>query len=391
MINAGSSSVKFGVYDLMKDAMLVHGHLDRLGKGTIFSYSLYYHPKSGWGSVTEKQPTDIRNVSEAIPFIFQWIEENGFAKKQEITAIGHRIVHGGEEFSTAVPITPEVEEKIADLSILAPLHNPVGLKALRLCRKHHPVDQVAVFDTAFHQTMEPKVFRYGIPKKLYEEHKIRKYGFHGTSHKYSLATVSDWYGKIPRKFISCHLGNGSSITAIKNGQSVDNSMGFTPTDGLIMGTRSGTIDPEAVLYLFRFLKTSPAKIEEILNKRSGLQAIAGTPDVRDIWQHSQRGDNEATLALDMLAYRIAGYIGSYAAALGGIDCLSFTGGIGENAWYVRERVCASLDFLGISLQPEANQRNYHQINAGKTPVFIVKANEELQIARETAAFVKHNV
>lgn len=385
--NAGSSSIKWAFYDPKKDALLIKGRIERLGTSEATSFvKRFFTSKMGIGETVDEQPTKIRNSEQALPFILDTLSKEGFIKSaKDIAGVGHRVVHGGEIYKEGAIITAEVVEDIGKLAKFAPLHQPHNLGGIKACEKLLPeAENVAIFDTAFHQTMKPSAFLYGLSPKIYKKYGIRKYGFHGTNHKYCMLETEKILGKLPRRLITCHLGNGSSITAIRKGKSVDTSMGFTPTDGLVMGTRSGAIDPEAVLYLLREWHQKPEKLEEFLNHDSGLKAIAGTEDMRDIWTSIKKGNQKAKIAFEMLCYQVAKYIGSYAAALNGLDCLVFTGGMGEKAWYVRAEICYRLGHLGILLDTEKNQGHAENIARGKIPILIIPANEELQIARETA-------
>ncbi len=393
VLNTGSSSVKFGLYSIKEDALLLKGRVERLGSpDALLVLERFYGSGEDAGTLMEERPAGARDVHHAIPLILDLLLKERFLRSlDEILAVGHRVVHGAETYTTAVVVTSVVEEDIRELSRFAPLHNPFNLDGIRRCKALvGGAPSVAVFDTAFHHTMPREVFLYGISPRLYERFGVRKYGFHGTNHKYCSLRAKELLGTMPKRLVTCHLGNGSSVTAIEDGLSVDTSMGFTPTDGLIMGTRSGAIDPEAVLYLTRELRLSPEKVDAFLNKESGLKAIAGSSDMRDIRRKADRGDPDARLALDMLIYRIRRFIGGYAATLGGLDCLVFTGGIGENAWYVREAVCERLEYLGILLDRTKNRANDHEISSSesKVKVFVIPANEELQIARETRDAIK---
>ena len=387
VLNTGSSSVKFSVYDLGSDTLLIKGGLDRLGeKGSTLVLERFYTTKGGLGETLEATPSRIKDVGHALPFILDLLlKEKTISSLKEITGVGHRVVHGAEKYAVATIVTPTVLRDIDSLSAFAPLHNPYNLQGIMRVQELLPgVPNVAVFDTAFHQTMEPKTYLYGLPPEYHDKDGIRKYGFHGTNHKYCSLRTAELLGKMPSKLITCHLGNGSSITAIRDGKSADTSMGFTPTQGLIMGTRSGVLDPEVVLYLVRRFR-SVDKVEEFLNKECGLKAIAGTSDMRDIWKAVNEGDPRAKLALDMLIGRVLHYVGAYAATLDGLECLVFTGGMGENAWYIREGACSGLTHLGVKLDQEKNRANAATISApdSKVKVLVIKANEELQIGRET--------
>jgi len=306
----------------------------------------------------------------------------------EITAVGHRIVHGGEFFSTTTVITPEVKEELKKTFQLAPLHNPSGYRGIEVAEKIFTnATQVAVFDTAFHQTMPPQAYRFALPNSYYTDYNIRSYGFHGTSHKYVSEQANGYLGKSDTKLISIHLGNGCSITAIKDGKSIDTSMGFGPLSGLIMGTRTGDIDPTIVFYLVNTLGYDIEQVSNLLNKRSGMFGLTGYSDMRDITKAINEGDENAKMAYDMYAYRIKKFIGSYAAALNGIDAIIFTAGVGENDALIRKLVCENLEYLGITIHNEANgtrKPGIREINLpnAKVKVLIIPTNEELEIANQ---------
>jgi acetate kinase len=394
IVNTGSSSLKCAIYDCENDALLVKVAIERLGsRKQKFISERFYDGSTGPGEVIQERPVTLSGVKAALRFTIDFLlKERLLVSLKELRAVGHRVVHGAEAFTGAVLVTREVKKRIRDLAAFAPLHNPFNLKGIELCEKLLNVPQVAVFDTAFHQTLPRKAFLYGISLSFYKEHGIRKYGFHGTNHKYCALRVKELLGQMPRRVITCHLGNGSSVTAIEDGRSIDTSMGFTPTDGLIMGTRSGAIDPEVILYLLRELKKSPQKIDHFLNKESGLKSIAGSSDIRDIWTAVKKGDKDAKLALEMLAYETASFIGSYATALNGIDALVFSGGIGENAWFLRSEICNQLGHLGVMIDTDKNQHNREEISkqGAKVRTFVVRANEELQIGRESFALLDEN-
>jgi len=306
----------------------------------------------------------------------------------EITAVGHRIVHGGEFFSTTTIITPEVKEELKKTFQLAPLHNPSGYRGVEVAEKIFTnAIQVAVFDTAFHQTMPAQAYRFALPNSYYTDYNIRSYGFHGTSHKYVSEKANEYLGRKDTRLISIHLGNGCSITAVKDGQSIDTSMGFGPLSGLIMGTRTGDIDPTIVFYLVNTLGYDIEQVSNLLNKRSGMFGLTGYSDMRDITKAINEGDENAGLAYDMYAYRIKKFIGSYAAALNGIDAIIFTAGVGENDALTRKLVCENLEYLGITIDNEANNtrrpgiREINQADA-KVKVLIIPTNEELEIANQ---------
>ncbi len=383
-INSGSSSLKFQLIESKKWQILYKGHVDGIGL-PLCEY------KSSHGSEDCKQ---IKTHHAAFKFGMSHMLKSGAIEDlKEIKAVGHRVVHGGEKYRNAVKITPKVLETIKSLSHLAPLHNPPNLEGIKASRKLLPkAHDVAVFDTAFHSTIEEKAYMYGLPLELYKKHGGRRYGFHGTSHKYITGEARKYLGtKKSKHLITCHLGNGASITAVKNGKSIDTSMGFTPLEGIMMGTRSGDIDPAIIFHLRYHLKIRTDKIYDMLNHESGLKGISGKSDVRelrDAW--FKKKDKKAKLALDMYCYRIAKYIGSYLVALGQLDGLVFTGGIGENAWYVRKWVC---DYLSIDLNDKKNKRTEFpnqktvKISRGKPAVLVIPTNEELQIAKETTNIV----
>ena len=312
---------------------------------------------------------------------------------EEVEAVGHRVVHGGEYFTEAVVITGEVKEKIRSLFSLAPLHNPVNYNCIEVAEQTFPnATHIAVFDTAFHQSMPEFAFRYAIPEKYYSEMRIRAYGFHGTSHKYVTNQALTWLKKPDAKIISIHLGNGCSITAVDAGKSVDTSMGFGPLSGLIMGTRSGDIDPSVILHLLRQERKTPDEMDVLLNKQSGLAGLTGHSDMRDVRKLLEMGNYEAELAADMFAYRIKKYIGSYAATLNGLDAIIFTAGVGENDALMRERVCKDLEFLGLKIDFDKNREKSDQlkeINAddSKVKILVVPTNEELEIAMQSYALL----
>ncbi|MCC7197528.1 acetate kinase [Candidatus Peregrinibacteria bacterium] len=384
VINAGSSSMKFQLMDSGKNfTTLVKGIVDRLGQ----EEQIYSDNKG------HKETTKIESYSEALDYILKhFIKHNVIKSFQDIKAVGHRVVHGGEAYKKPTVITPKVLKTITELSSLAPLHNPPNIEGIKACKKVLPtIPQVAVFDTSFHQTMPEKAFLYALPLELYKKHNIRRYGFHGTSHTYVLQQALKILNKKNAKVITCHLGNGCSVTATRNGKSVDTSMGFTPLEGLMMGTRCGDLDPALPLALIKTLKTTPEKIDQLLNRESGLKGISGKySDMRDIWATCKK-DSKSKLAMEIYCYRIAKYIGAYAAALNGVDAIAFTAGIGENAWYVRKMVCDYLTFLGLALDKKKNLLNKPLITTpkSKVKVLVIPTNEEKEIAQETAKLLKN--
>lgn len=374
VMNAGSSSLRYTLFTKTLEEK-IRGHVDGIGQTrcalhlTVDDQSWHEHYKAK------------DHVDAAIKAITSLKEHKLIQEFSQITKVGHRIVHGGEQFTKPTLITPTVIKKIKELSVLAPLHNPPALAGILAIQKIMPhVKQVAVFDTAFHQTIPKEAFLYGLPLQLYEEQGIRKYGFHGISHEYVAKQAIQKLRKNKQEqaeIITCHLGNGSSITAIKNGKSIDTSMGFTPLDGLIMGTRSGELDPEILLYLLKKEHYTYEQLEKLLQEKSGLKGIAGDSDMRELRERTLQKDEQAELAMNMLAYRIAKYIGAYAAALHGLDAIVFTGGIGENAFYLRKKVCSYLNHLGVELDLHANRKNETYISTpkSKTQVLVIKTNE----------------
>lgn len=397
VINAGSSSIKYQLYQMDQESVLAKGRVERIG----FDSSILVHEPAHQSEVREvseilDHQTAIRKVVEALLHREYGVIHN----VEEIEAVGHRVVHGGESFSSSVRVTPEVKEEIKCLFELAPLHNPAHLMGIHAVEKVMPhVPQVVVFDTAFHQTMPPKAYLYPIPKVLYNKHKIRRYGFHGTSHAYVSQQAAKFLGKPIEqlKLISCHIGNGASVTAIDQGKSVDTSMGLTPLEGLMMGTRSGDIDPAVVPFAMAKEELTMREVNSMLNKHSGLLAISGiSSDMREIEEAKRQGDENAQLAFDMYVYRIKKYIGSYAAAMNGFDALIFTAGIGENSVGVRKAVCENLDFFGIQLDETKNEQCCEDINeitikGSKTKVLVIPTNEELVIARDTFSIIQQEV
>ncbi len=323
-------------------------------------------------------------------------KQTGVIKSPEdIIAVGHRVVHGGNYFSSTTLITEDAKEKIRALSSLAPLHNPPNLDGIQVAEEIFPkAKQVAIFDTAFHQTIPEHAYKYAIPNELLTEHNIRLYGFHGTSHKYVSEKATAFLGKEKSKIITLHLGNGCSMTAIKNGKSIDHSMGFSPASGLIMGTRSGDIDPSVIFYLKDKLNYKLKDINVLLQKESGMLGLTGFSDLRDIQYHAEKGNKNCQLALEMNAYRIKKYLGSYAAILNGLDAIIFTAGIGENSVLIRELICKDLDFLGIHLDSEKNAANSKELRAihskdSKVKILVIPTNEELEIAKQAMQLIKN--
>ena len=391
VINCGSSSLKFQLINSDTEAVLAKGLCERIG----IDGRLTYQPEGGAKEVNElAMPTH----TEANQFVINALtnEATGVVKSlDEINAVGHRVVHGGEKFTSSVVVTEEVKAGIEECNDLAPLHNPANLIGIRTCEELMPgKPQVAVFDTAFHQTMPAKAYMYGLPHAYYEKYKVRRYGFHGTSHSFVSKRVAEFPGKDynATKTVVCHLGNGSSISAVLNGQSVDTSMGLTPLEGLVMGTRSGDIDPAIMEFIAKKENLDIAGIMNVLNKKSGVEGISGvSSDFRDLDNAAKEGNELAKLALEVFAYRVAKYVGSYVAAMNGVDNIVFTAGIGENYGQTRARILSYLEYLGIEVDAEANGKRGQEIVIStpdsKVKVLVIPTNEELAICRETVALV----
>lgn len=393
VINCGSSSLKYQLIDSETEKALAVGVCERIG----IDGRLNHTPAGGDKIVIDKEMPDhevaIRMVLDALADDTYGVIKN----LSEIDAIGHRLVHGGEKFTESVIIDDEVIRGVEECSPLAPLHNPANLIGVRACQAIMPgVPNVGVFDTAFHQTMEPVAYMYGLPYSYYEDYKVRRYGFHGTSHSYVSGRAIDLLSLNPDncKVIVCHLGNGSSISAVKNGKVVDTSMGMTPMEGLVMGTRCGDIDPTIVEYLAHTLDKSLEDVMQILNKESGVYGISGgvSSDFRDLDAAARQGNKKAELAIDVFSYRVAKVIGSYMAAMNGVDAIVFTAGVGENNVEVRQKIMNYFGYMGISLDKQANQiRGEEKVIStldSAVTVMVIPTNEELAIARETVALVK---
>lgn len=383
IINSGSSSIKYQLIDMPAKEVICSGMIDRIGLETS---NLTY--KTSKDSLEEILPIPNHKIGlEKISKLLLDKSIGVIKSTQEIEAVGHRVVHGGASFSDTVLITEEIKEKIKQLFELAPLHNPANLEGIIVAEDvFSSAKQVAVFDTAFHQTMPEVAYRYAIPNYLLTENKIRAYGFHGTSHKYVSVKAIDFLVK-SSKIITIHLGNGCSITAIKDGKSIDHSMGFGPMNGLIMGTRSGDIDQSVIFYMVNTLGYQLSEVNTVLQKQSGMLGLTGHSDLRDIQANAENGDTNCRLALDMNVYRIKKYIGSYAAVLNGIDSIIFTAGIGENSAYIRKAVCADMEFLGLELDETKNEirsNDIREINTAnsKAKILVVPTNEELEIANQ---------
>ena len=393
VINCGSSSLKFQLINAGTEDVLAKGLCERIG----IDGRLVYQPAGGEKEVTEAA---MPGHKEAIQMVLDALKNpnTGVIKSlDEVGAVGHRVVHGGEKFASSVILTDEVVKGIEECSELAPLHNPANLIGITACKELMPsTPMVGVFDTAFHQTMPEEAYLYGLPYEYYEKYKVRKYGFHGTSHSYVSKRVAAFLGKDYEnlKTIVCHLGNGSSLSAVKNGKCVDTSMGLTPLEGLVMGTRSGDIDPAIMEFIAKKENLDIAGVMNVLNKKSGVFGLSKdlSSDFRDLETAQEEGNTFAANARKVFVYRVAKYIGAYVAAMNGVDAIAFTAGVGENDHLVREEVCKYLGYLGITLDAEANKKRGQEIRIStpdsKVAVLIIPTNEELAIARETMALVQ---
>lgn len=385
VLNSGSSSLKFQLFSMPEETILCSGLIERIGfEDAKFKF------KTNKDNI--EIVTAIANHKIGLKLLAKQLldKDTGIIKSSdEINIVGHRVVHGGKHFTDTTEITPTVKEKIKALSSLAPLHNPANLEGIEVAEAIFPnAKQVAVFDTAFHQSIPEHAYKYAIPNEFSEEHHIRLYGFHGTSHKYVSEKAIEFLGKDNSKIISIHLGNGCSMTAIQNGKSIDHSLGFSPVNGLIMGTRSGDIDQSIIFHLAKKFNYSLEKINTILQKKSGMLGLTGHSDLRDIQAEAEKGNKACQLALQMNAYRIKKYIGSYTAILNGLDAIIFTAGIGENSPEMRQRVCEDLDYLGVTLDTEKNQVRPDELTVistdhSKVKVLVIPTNEELEIAKQS--------
>ena len=392
VINCGSSSLKYQLIDSDTEAVLAKGLCERSG----IDGRLVYQKAGNDKEITEaSMPTH----KEAIQMVLEALtnEKTGAIKSlAEVNAIGHRIVHGGEKFASSAIITDEMIKAVEECNDLAPLHNPANLIGIRVCSELMPnVPQVGVFDTAFHQTMPAKAYLYGLPIEYYKNYKVRRYGFHGTSHSFVSKRAVEFLGldKDNSKVIVCHLGNGSSISAVQNGKCVDTTMGLTPLEGVVMGTRSGSIDPAIVEYIAKKENLDLAGVMNVLNKKSGLQGMSGvSSDMRDLRAAAAEGNEDAKNAIEVLCYGIAKYVGGYVAAMNGVDAIVFTAGIGENVGMIREKVCSYLGFLGVTIDAKANEAMGEEVVISgadsKVKVAVIPTNEELAICRDTVALVK---
>ncbi|WOD44479.1 acetate/propionate family kinase [Hwangdonia lutea] len=385
VLNSGSSSLKFQLFQMPEEIILCSGLIERIG---FTDAKFKFKTENDTIEIVENIP----NHKVGLELLANQLldKETGVIKSTDaIHIVGHRVVHGGSHFSNTTEITEAVKDKIQALSSLAPLHNPPNLEGIEVAETIFPkAKQVAVFDTAFHQSVPEHVYKYAIPKTFSEKHNIRLYGFHGTSHKYVSEKAIAYLGKKDSKIISIHLGNGCSMTAVKNGKSIDHSMGFSPLGGLVMGTRSGDIDPAFTFYLADKLGYNLNDINKLLLKESGMLGLTGFSDLRDIEAEAEKGNKACQLALQMNVYRIKKYIGSYAAILNGLDAIVFTAGIGENSQFMRQEICKDLDFLGIELDAEKNNCRPKSLKAvntetSKVKILVIPTNEELEIAKQS--------
>lgn len=392
VINCGSSSLKYQLIDSETEQALAVGLCERIG----IDGRLNHTPAGGEKIVLDKAMPDHEVAVKLVLEELTDAESGVISDLSEIDAIGHRVVHGGEKFASSVVIDEDVMAAIEECNPLAPLHNPANLIGIRACQAIMPgVPNTAVFDTAFHQTMEPVAFLYGLPYEYYEKYKVRRYGFHGTSHSFVSARAIELLGLDPdhSKVIVCHLGNGASISAVKNGKSIDTSMGLTPLEGLVMGTRSGDIDPAIIEYVAHAAGQSLEEVMTVLNKKSGVYGLSGvSSDFRDLENAAAEGNERAQLAQDVFGYRVAKYIGAYTAAMNGVDAIVFTAGLGENNHIMREYICSYLGYLGVEIDVKENAvRSVEKVVSSansKVKVMVIPTNEELAIARETVELLK---
>ncbi|MFR1497394.1 MAG: acetate kinase [Eubacterium sp.] len=400
VINCGSSSLKYQLLDMTDESVLCKGSIERIGLKINGGEENVIVKVGDEKFVYDKELKDHVAAFNEVKYILSEGEHKVIDSFDEIDAIGHRIVQGGDRYTKSVLVTEKVVKDVEELAPLAPLHNPAHLMGYRACLKvvGPDVPQVFVFDTSFHSTMPPKAYMYAVPYEYYEKYAVRRYGFHGTSHKFVSHRVADKMGKDIEdlKIITCHLGNGSSIAAVDHGKVIDTSMGFTPLDGFMMGTRSGGVDPSVVTFIMKKLNLTPNEMDNILNKQSGVNAISGvSSDDRDICAAQNAGNERAILAHEMQAYEIAKYIGSYIAAMNGVDAIVFTGGIGENGFWLRSKICSYLGYMGVHINEALNQATVKGAEAeltdpeDKVRVFILATDEELTIARDTKEIVEN--
>ena len=400
VINCGSSSLKYQLLDMTDESVLCKGSIERIGLKINGGEENVIVKVGDEKFVYDKELKDHVAAFNEVKYILSEGEHKVIDSFDEIDAIGHRIVQGGDRYTKSVLVTEKVVKDVEELAPLAPLHNPAHLMGYRACLKvvGPDVPQVFVFDTSFHSTMPPKAYMYAVPYEYYEKYAVRRYGFHGTSHKFVSHRVADKMGKDIEdlKIITCHLGNGSSIAAVDHGKVIDTSMGFTPLDGFMMGTRSGGVDPSVVTFIMKKLNLTPDEMDNILNKQSGVNAISGvSSDDRDICAAQNEGNERAILAHEMQAYEIAKYVGSYIAAMNGVDAIVFTGGIGENGFWLRSKICSYLGYMGVHINEALNQATVKGAEAeltdpeDKVRVFILATDEELTIARDTKEIVEN--
>lgn len=400
VINCGSSSLKYQLLDMTDESVLCKGSIERIGLKINGGEENVIVKVGDEKFVYDKELKDHVAAFNEVKYILSEGEHKVIDSFDEIDAVGHRIVQGGDRYTKSVLVTEKVVKDVEELAPLAPLHNPAHLMGYRACLKvvGPDVPQVFVFDTSFHSTMPPKAYMYAVPYEYYEKYAVRRYGFHGTSHKFVSHRVADKMGKDIKdlKIITCHLGNGSSIAAVDHGKVIDTSMGFTPLDGFMMGTRSGGVDPSVVTFIMKKLNLTPDEMDNILNKQSGVNAISGvSSDDRDICAAQNAGNERAILAHEMQAYEIAKYVGSYIAAMNGVDAIVFTGGIGENGFWLRSKICSYLGYMGVHINEALNQATIKGAEAeltdpeDKVRVFILATDEELTIARDTKEIVEN--
>lgn len=394
VLNCGSSSVKYKLIDSDTEHVLAEGGVEKIGLPDSF---IKFKRQDGTKGVIETPMPDAKAAVKVVLDVLTDPKEGVLKSFDEIEAVGHRVVHGMEEFNKSMLITPEVIAKVKECYVVAPLHNPANITGIEAVTELMPdVPQVGVFDTAFHQTMPPKAYMYALPYEAYEKYGVRRYGFHGTSHRYVSKRACEFLGLDydKQRIITCHIGNGASITAIEDGKSVDTSMGLTPTEGLMMGTRVGDVDPGALIYLMQQYNLDAEGLQKMIQKQSGVLGVSGiSSDMRDIEDAIARGDERAKLAMDMYEYRILKYIGAYAAVLGGVDVIVFTGGVGENQISTREKICKQLAFMGVTFDAEANKTRGKEIEISgkdsKVHVVVIPTDEEMMIARDTDSIVRN--
>lgn len=395
VVNAGSSSLKYQLIDMENESVLAKGNCEQIGTESTFTHKV---PSDETKNI-KALPMEMQDHAAALKIVLDTLvdaEHGVIGSVKEIDAVGHRVLHGGEKFSGSVLVDDKVEEAIKECFDLGPLHNPANLTGIKACQKIMPgVPQVAVFDTGFHQTMPDYAYMYALPYEFYEKDGIRKYGFHGTSHRYVSGRCIELLGGKAEgtKIVTCHLGNGSSISAVKDGKCFDTTMGLTPLEGIIMGTRCGSIDPAIIPVIMKSHNLTPDEVDHLMNKKSGMLGLAGTSDNRTIEQMSKDGDKKAQLVENMLCHQLTKYIGGFAAAMGGVDAIVFTGGIGENNPHYRSRVAEKIKFLGTEIDEEKNSIRGEEVEisvpGSKVKMFVIPTNEELVIARDTLEIVNN--